>query len=127
MDRSALHPSTSFYIHPGYKIYMKYGYLNYRPAFVLVLERSTKDEFLPWPIPNNMTITYNRLHYLSSGKDVATEKFSAPLCNYCSPNVDLIYLEPGQIEKPIFTFLCKEPVEDFHAKICINEHECQEM
>lgn len=114
--------TPSFRIHPGYKMYMRRGQVKF--SVELVLERSNNDKFLPWPIPNIMTITYKTLsNRYYSGQALNKDSFAIPLCNYCT-DVDLTYFEPGQNEKPILTLFC--PVEDdLYAKICITKHECR--
>ena len=54
--------TPSIYLKPGYKMDLMFNYetLTKSGSFSLKLEKSEKDEFLPWPIPNDLEIKWSK-------------------------------------------------------------------
>ena len=95
--------TPSIYLRPGYKVYLQnhgslaIGFTNSRhlvpktvTSFSLTLETSTKDESLPWPIPNDLEIKVEQVETTESRQPltISTATFQR-LCKVCSPSINL--------------------------------------
>ena len=87
--------TPSFYLKPGYKVYLQYhcysGLVQTFPgSFSLTLEKSEKDESLPWPIPNDLEIKVEHVENTESRQPLTifTATFQR-LCKVCNPSIKI--------------------------------------
>ena len=147
-DKSLRTPSV--YLRPGYKVHLcfdkrqlqrvqptthynaHYSDLISTMSYSLILEKSEKDDSLPWPIPNTMEIeivakqiTVPYVHSLSQPQQQS-------LCDRCNPCVNLSRVGAGSLEHVILTWKLQvaqlvdrvHSPNGFYAYISLVDHSC---
>ena len=142
--------TPSVYLQPGYKVYLRcdtgqpqrarsptyynayYSDLVSTESYSLILEKSEKDDSLPWPIPNTMEIgTDTAEQYDLFGQSVETAQQQS-ICDRCDQCVNLSRVGAGSLEQVILTWELQvaqsvdrvHTPNGFYACISLVKHSC---
>ena len=130
--------TPSFYLRPGYKMYLRcntvpqptswhsYSHSQSRnlKSFSLILEKSKKEDSLPWPIPNEIEIAI-KLEQDSYHYAPVTQR----LCDKCNTEIDLICINDENMERTILTWdtsgqYIRTRPDGFYANVTLARHSC---
>ena len=126
--------TPSFYLRPGYKMYLQcdrlsqptsqgayYGASVYssQESFSLILEKSKKEDTLPWPIPKEMEVRVFT-------EEPAQKDTQHKLCSKCNPNLNLSRVAARNMERVILTWkeYTKILHHGFYGYISLSKHTC---
>ena len=133
--------TPSVYLRPGYKVHLRWdkGLLHRaRPTpvysthadtgtYSLILEKSEKDDSLPWPIPNDMEIGIVAEPNSSFAQKLPPVQQQS-LCNRCNPRVNLSRVGARGMKHAISTWKQDGRSIDnpngFYAHVTLVNHHC---
>ena len=124
-SQKMVYRTPSIYLRPGYKVYLqchRKGIFGKPISLALTLEKSAKDETLPWPIPNNLEIKVEDVETTDSRQPHRREDATFhSLCKVCNPSVNLSRVDT-HTERLILEL--HQGISRLYAKVTMRNHSC---